>query len=542
MTIDTTTLFTRLGKGFYLQSVVNTSRGSTVPPIVKAYQDLFNSAPLELKRAMAPAEQANRNYQTGAAGMMSGMSTSLQNTLIETVNADVSLPTKTLEKALGQLITQMVAGGVTVDKNTVSASASANTGNGDGVMVVSAKRADGRFQENMLAESIRVECISDTSPATAGFTARGVAKMQDRLSFDWPKGSGSSRGLSAVSANSSLLTNGSFDSFSVIDNVPDGWIVSVGTPGTTLKRTLYEVQTIVVTGPPTAGTFSISWTSPASKTYVTDPLPYNATAAQIQAALRRFPGLGSITVSSTGTSPLFTHTITFVGQAGNVSQVSITNSTTGGTYTPATTTAGSANAFVGRAVEFDSDGSQLSTLNQSVSLSPLSQYAFNLWMLADVVPAAGVITVDLVDGIAGTVINDEQGTANSFTITCSTLTTSFVAKNGVFRMPRIMPPLVYLRIRISTAVSSGTSIFFDHASLVEMAELYKGGPSAAIFSGKSSFYAGDVQVNPDYFTITTANDRAGSFQEWFNRNFDMVGKGLLLPSASSGTISDSLIA
>lgn len=542
MTINLTTLFTRLGKGFYLQSAVNTSRGTTIPPLVKAYQDQFDSASIDLKKAMNPAIQAATSYQSGAASLMSSMSTSLKNTVIQTAIADTALPNSNLSTALTELIRQMVASGDSVDKNTVAASASSITGNGDGVLVVSAKRADGRYQENLVAETLKVSCTSDTSPDTAGFTAVGATAVRDKLSSSWPAGSGASRGITATSADSTLLTNGNFNSSTVVDNVPDSWIVSVGTPGTTLKMTSYEVQTLTVTGPPTAGTYSISWQAPSGKTYRTDPLAYNATSAAIQAALRKFPGLSALTVSSTGTSPLYTHTITFTGQAGNVNQITITNNTTGGTYTPATTTAGSANAFIGRAVEFDSDGSQLTTLNQPVTLSALSQYAFNLWMLADVVPAAGVITVDLVDGIGGTVITDEQGTSSSFTITCSGLSTSFAARNGVFRTPRVMPDKVYLRIRISTAVSSGTSIFFDHASLVQMTELYTGGPSAAIFSGKSPFYAGDTQVTPDYFTITTTNDRAGSFQEWFNRNFDMASLGLLLPSASSGTISDSLIA
>lgn len=542
MTINFTTLFTRLGKGFYLQTAVNTSRGTTIPPLVKSYQDAFDSASIDLKKAMNPAISASAAYQSGAAGLMSQMATSMKNTIIETVAADTSLESKTLSNAMEELIRQMVTNSATVDKNTVAASASSNTGNGDGVLVVSAKRGDGRYQENLLAETIRVECTSDTSPATASFSARGGSVVRDRLSSDWPQGSGSTRGITATSADSSLLTNGNFDTETVVTDAPDSWIVSVGTVGTTLKMTDYEVQTLTVTGPPTAGTYSISWTSPTSKTYTTAPLAYNATASTIQAALRKFPGLESVTVTSTGTTPLYTHTITYVGQAGNVSQITITNNTTGGTYTPATSSAGSANAFIGKAVEFDSDGSQLTTLNQPVTLSALSQYAFNLWMLADVVPAAGVISVDLVDGIGGTVINDEQGTANSFTITCSGLSTSFAARNGVFRTPRVMPAKVYLRIRISTAVSSGTSIFFDHASLVEMSEIYKGGPSAAIFSGKTPFSAGDTQVNADYFTITTTNDRAGLFQEWFNRNFDMVSMGFVLPSASSGTISDSLIA
>lgn len=545
MAVNLATLYARLGRGFFVQKTVNTARLTTIPATVLAYQNGFDTAALPLKAAMAPVEPANRGFQSAASGLVATMRDSLANTIIETYQADANLDRKDLTTALQTMIRQMVSSGDDVDASTVAATAGTIVGTGDGVLVASAKRADGKFNENLLAETIRITCTSDSNPKQAGFSAVGDVAVIDRLSQDWPLGSGCSRGLTAVDANSSLLTNGDFDDWTQT-NVPDYWTPSVATVGTTLKSTSYEVQTLTVTGPPTAGTYIINWTDPNSKARATTALAYNATAAQVQAAMRLFPGLESLTVTSTGTTPLFTHTITFVGQAGNVSQITITNNTTGGTYTPATTTAGSANAFIGKAVEFDSDGAQLTTLNQPVTLKALAQYAFNLWMLADVVPAAGVITVDLVDGIGGTVVNDEAGTANSFTITCSALTTSFVAKNGVFRTPKIMPAAIYLRIRISTAVSSGTSIYFDQAALVEMTEMYKGGPEAAIFSGKTPMRkaATDGQVDADYFLLTTTNDRASELQEWFDRNFQMREKGLLLPSDTGGTetLADSLVA
>lgn len=544
MAINFTTLFTRLGKGMYVQELINTSRGTTVPAAVLAYGDEFDSASLALKRAFAPSEAANRSYQSGASGAMTTLRDSMGNVIIETMDADTPLDRRDLTTALAELIRQMVAGSESVDASTVAATAGAITGNGDGVLVASAKRADGKNNENLLAETILLSCTSATPPETAVFSAAGDAVVSDRLSQDWPGGSGGGASVSAISAANSLLANGDFDDEDDRANTPDDWILSVGTIGTTIKMTDYEVQTLTVTGPPSAGTYTISWQDPDGETHTTAPLAYSANAAAVQSALRLLPGLSAVTVTATGTSPLWTHTITFVGVAGNLSEITITNNTTGGTYTPATSSAGSANAYAGKAVEFDSDGSQLTTLNQSVTLQPLTQYAFCCRMLADVVPAAGVITVDLVDGIGGTVIADEEGTNNAFTIDCTALTTSFTAQTGVFRTPRVLPAAVYLRIRISTGVSSGTSIFIDHAALGEMTELYAGGPSAAIFSGKTPFRAGAGQVLPDRFTLTATNDRAGEFQEWFDRNFQMREKGLLLPSNTGGTETqaDSLIA
>lgn len=510
--------------------------------------DQFDATALPLKKAMSIIEPANRGFQQAANGLTQSMRQSLTDTLIEMYQADANLDRKDLTTALQTLIRQMIGSGDDVDAGTVAATAGTIVGTGDGVLVASAKRADGLFNENLLAETIRITCIADTTPSKASFIARGDLPMVDRLSQEWPLGSGCSIGVTAVDAGDSLLTNGDFDDWTQ-SNVPDYWIPSVATPGTTLIASTYEVQTLTVTGPPTAGTYIINWADPDSKARATVALAYNATAATLQAELRKFPGLELITVTSTGTTPLFTHTITFTGQAGNVGQITITNNTTGGTYTPATTTAGTL-SFIGRGGSIVGTGAaQLTTLNQPLTnLKALTQYAFNIWMAADVVPAAGVITVDLVDGIGGAVVADQAGTNNSFTIDCTVgpMTTTFVAFKGVFRTPKIMPTTIYIRIRVSTAITSGRTIYFDHAALKEMTELYKGGPSAAIFSGKTPMRksANDGQVEADYFVLTTTNDRAGELQEWFDRNFLMREKGLLLPSDTGGTetLLDTLIA
>lgn len=545
MTIGFSGLFTKLGKGIKVIESINTSRGTTIPADVAAFLAEYNGESLVLQTAASGAETAQSSYDSGANSAVSSIQTALQTTVIEVVHADTELPSKTLQLALEELVRQMVAEAESVDAPTVSASASAITGNGDGVLVVSAKREDGLACEYAFAELVKVTCTSASTPATASFTAKGEVAEATKLAAAWPKGSGCNQSLTAVSAAaaSSLLTNGDFEDFTYA-NQPDGWVISVGTIGTTLKQTTIEVQQIAISGSPSAGTYLISWTNAASKVQSTVPLAYNATGATVQAALRELVGLESVTVETSGTTPNYTHVITFTGVAGNVAEVTVTNRTTGGSFAVSTTTAGSANAFIGYSLEFDSNGSELTAINCPVELEALSQYAFNGWWMADVPPAAGVMKVELIDGIGGSVINDEAGTANAITIDCTTLTTSFVAKNGVFRTPRVLPPIVYLRIRISTAISSGSSVFIDHCALSEMTVLYTGGPSATVFSGKTSFTGGAGQEDPDYFTITVANNRAGEFQEWFERLFSMTTYGLQLPSDGGGTetINDSLIA
>lgn len=92
----------------------------------------------------------------------------------------------------------------------------------------------------------------------------------------------------------------------------------------------WEQQTVEISGTPTGGSYTLSWTRPDGKSYTTTALAYNASGAAVQAALRAIPGLGRVTVSTAGSTPDFTHTITFVGVSGNPAELTSTNSLTGG--------------------------------------------------------------------------------------------------------------------------------------------------------------------------------------------------------------------
>jgi len=173
------------------------------------------------------------------------------------------------------------------------------------------------------------------------------------------------------------------------------------------------------------------------------------------------------------------------------------------------------------------------------SLSPLMQYAFNVFVRRDgVAPGAGVITIDLVDG-NGAVIADANGVNNSFTITCSSLTTSYVSYNVAFRTPAIMPSTYAWRIRLSTALTNGRAVYLAKAALGTISQCYVSGPSAAVFAGSVPFQAGD------YATLTILNSRGSggtlaTFQTAFANLFSptMIAYGLLLPSSATPTISD----
>ncbi len=66
-----------------------------------------------------------------------------------------------------------------------------------------------------------------------------------------------------------------------------------------------EVQTIVMSGTPTGGTWTVTFDGKTSST-----IAYNANEAAVQTGLRTIPGLERVTNVQTGVSPDFTNTIT----------------------------------------------------------------------------------------------------------------------------------------------------------------------------------------------------------------------------------------
>lgn len=207
----------------------------------------------------------------------------------------------------------------------------------------------------------------------------------------------------------------------------------------------------------------------------------------------------------------------------------------------------SSDKFYGtKCLEILGDGATLTSIAQtfnSVSgtlgtLKPNTVYIWNAWMKRDTSLAGGVLAVELVDG-SNSVIADDAGNNNATSITLSSgLTTSYAAKNGVFVTPANLPTTVKLRIRLTTAATSGESFYIDRLALTEVAEpLYTGGPFAAVFAGATA------SLKNDNFTVAVANNHAGTFQKLFWRLFDMPTLGLQLPSDTGGseTINDNLV-
>jgi len=207
-----------------------------------------------------------------------------------------------------------------------------------------------------------------------------------------------------------------------------------------------------------------------------------------------------------------------------------------------------ATAYTGSsALKLIGDGANLTQLAQTFDndsytsniLSPITRYSVCLWVRHDGTPPGdGALVVDLYDDTNSSVMTDDSGTSNTFTIDLTGITNSYVAYSGTFITPRRLPNTYRLRLRLSTAITAGREVYIDNLSIGAMTELYDGGPCVGMHEGSSLF-----AVN-DRFTLTVTNDRAGEFQTWFDRIFNMRALGLQLPSnnAAAETVDDALIA
>ncbi len=539
-------LFNSLGKVFKAQADINTSRGTTIPTDVLAVVEYFEkiTQTAGLSTVITPVPGAIAAYQSGAAGAVATLQRYAQSLVVQMVADDATQTDRTLATALRAIATQMKATSQTLDASAVTVTVTAGGSNAtDAVVLHSKRRADGLTQENALAETLTA--TASGVGRTAGVAVTSTPKASGALGQDWPGGSGVSRSLVPVDAEAGgVVSNGGFETWTTT-NVPDGWLVTVGVPGTTILRTVTEVQTVAISGTPTGGWYALRFTDASGKTSQTAPIAFDAAASDVQAALRLLPGLSSVTVTATGTSPNYTHQVTFTGRGGNVAQLTSFSALTGGTpaITHATTTAGTAQVFSGgAALQWTSDGAELTAIQQAVALEPSTAYAVSLWAIADSAPAAGVVTIDLVDGVSGTVVADAQAVSNSIAFNASALTTAWQhlkalqAGECVFRTPATLPTTVYLRIRITTAITSGRQVFFDQLALAPMVEIYPGGPLLAALTGSLSLQTGDT------WGVAVTNDRAGLLREWCNRNFQMDTLGLLFPTSSTPTIPDSVIS
>ena len=284
-------LFDILGKAFQAMAIIDTSINTSITTEVTDALAQFakRTSTLELQKTIEGLSAANDSLKSAGMSMKTILSRYVDRLIIEMVDADNALPSKTTQVALEELISQLDTASQSVDSSTASGTVTADAANtGNGSVVLSVKNGKGRNAENALAEDLVMTCVSNGR--TSGFRTQGEAAVP-AMAVDWPKGSGASRVITSVDASANILSNSDFEDESSIDKVPDNWIVSVGlgaTAGGLFAMTDVEEQTITISGTPTGGQYYLHWVNQDGKSETSGKLSYAASQAQVRSELRQF--------------------------------------------------------------------------------------------------------------------------------------------------------------------------------------------------------------------------------------------------------------
>ncbi len=254
--------------------------------------------------------------------------------------------------------------------------------------------------------------------------------------------------------------------------------------------------------------------------------------------------------------------------------VTFTTANQADNWTYATGSAGTAAGNIGKSVTgyldssslcFFGDGATLHSVTQSFNTTPTTTvgaggtsanllsltarpFAVNFWIKCSAVPATGVLQINLTDS-AGTIINDDAGTANTVTVDLTAggiNTTSWYNVQCTFRLPTVDTTVLPLKLRIwaSTAIANTKNLLIDRVGMAQMQQFYSvgststatggsvsnasatgGGPWFAVFSGNLT------TVLNDSWTIALTNTW-GAYVQHFQRLFNMTQLGQRLNTDS----------
>lgn len=538
MALDFTTLFTKLGAAFALGESLQVARITTIPNAESDMETALGDYDFAtLKVVLNEVDTELASWQTAGSSLISSSAIAVaQRVIVEDVNDDAPLANRSLTTAFDEMYRQFVEQAETLQANTLTVTVTPDGANvGNGTLLVSLKRGDGLVNELAFAETLTAVASSATTWRITGQPAVGISDVAH------PAGSSCSRTITAYSASSTqnLVETGDFEtSDAEVEQLPSGWLCTVGTPGSDVELTDVEIQVVTLTGGADGGTFALKFTDSGSITYQTNQLTFDATQSQVQTALQALPGLSEAEVTTTGTSPNVSHEILLIGVP-NPAALQYVNNLTGGTtptITITTPTPGSAYVYSGaRSLKFVGGAAQ-TTLLVPITLAAGTQYGLLLQALMVTTPAAGSLEISLVDGVAGSVVLDDQSVANTLVIDCTGLTSSFTGQSAFFRTPTVLPTTTYLQIRLGTALSAGSTLYLDDLTIIACSELYTGGPWVCAFAGSTDWVAGDRS------SIVVTNDRASDFQAWLDWTLSLRTKRVQMPTSGSPSISDSLLS
>jgi hypothetical protein len=210
---------------------------------------------------------------------------------------------------------------------------------------------------------------------------------------------------------------------------------------------------------------------------------------------------------------------------------------TGGKALKFTGTGGSPLSSI--AQEFDVTTPAVGTSGTSATLLPNRTYHVNFFARKSAGLVAGEVQCRLIDG-SNAQVTDDTGSDIKFSVAHGTLSSAaWTAVSGSFTTPKVLPTTAKLNIRVSVALTNTESVYIDDLSMALVPEAaYTGGINVTVHAGSTDPILGDRSL------ITVANNRAGEFQEWFDRVFSMKAKGLQVYSDTAGgeTLADSLIS
>lgn len=204
-----------------------------------------------------------------------------------------------------------------------------------------------------------------------------------------------------------------------------------------------------------------------------------------------------------------------------------------------------AGAMAGRglySLQMTGDGVNTLGLRSSATLTlqPRTQYAAFAWVKgAPVFNPASVVALlsfGLFQDTTFTTFNDDAGNSNSQSYYAPSGSSGFQAASFIFRTPKVLPTTIYFGVKLFQNALNIAPVQIDGMCLVNMSQLYTGGPFATFFRGSTDLAVGDR------IDLNASNDNQG-FQKLFERFFGMRKLGLQLPSATGGaeSISDGLI-
>jgi|DEB0MinimDraft_3_1074331.scaffolds.fasta_scaffold23618_1 hypothetical protein len=150
------------------------------------------------------------------------------------------------------------------------------------------------------------------------------------------------------------------------------------------------------------------------------------------------------------------------------------------------------------------------------------------------------LTISVRDS-GGTILNNlVTGRQMSLQIASGDFTTSYQIFSATVFSPVSIPKGCYIDIRFSSNVANTSKVYIDDLVIAEMPQLQTGGLAYQMLGGSSRYAVGDQ------FTASITNNIGasdGAMAREFERFFSIGTEyGLALPSATSPTISDSLIS